>query len=118
MRRTGNGDEDGWFIGGTFGLCALWFSRVPNMHFVASGHLFAPVLRPPKQNFKKVFFGTPYFPQAFMVVAFFFLVVAFPLVFMVVAFPLVFMELSFFLFSYFSREGREEPRLFSFPVRF
>ena len=65
----------------------------------------------------RVFFGTPYFPQAFMVVAFFFLVVAFPLVFMVVAFPLVFMELSFLLFSYFSREGREEPRLFSFPAR-
>ena len=29
--------------------------------FVASGHPFAPVIRPPKRNSKKVFFGTLYF---------------------------------------------------------
>ena len=39
--------------------CRLWVYNAEHS-FVASGHPFAPVIRPPKRNSKKVFFGTPY----------------------------------------------------------
>ena len=39
--------------------CRLWVYNAENF-FVASGHPFAPVIRPTKRNSKKVFFGTPY----------------------------------------------------------
>ena len=38
--------------------CHLWVYNA-EIFFVASGHPFAPVIRPTKQNSKKVFFGTP-----------------------------------------------------------